>query len=114
MPILIVTPDSMAETWLGALACADGSQMCSGNMPAFSPKPNSASQNKGARSARSRIGPEFPASGARREQREKREQRERGRMRRRQIKPARRAHLRPLPVERDQKIGADGEQAPTR
>ena len=47
----------MAETWLGALACADGSQMCSGKIPAFTPNPNSASQNNGARSARSRSGP---------------------------------------------------------
>src|ERR1039457_761813 len=51
------TPDMMAETWLGALACADGSHTCSGNMPAFMPKPNRASQNSGASSAWSRIGP---------------------------------------------------------
>ena len=57
MPILMATPDMMAETWLGALACADGSQMCSGKKPAFMPKPNSASQNNGASSACSRIGP---------------------------------------------------------
>ena len=47
----------MADTWLGALACADGSQTCSGNMPAFNPKPTSASQNSGASSGRPRIGP---------------------------------------------------------
>ena len=57
MPILIATPDMMAETWLGAFACADGSQMCNGNMPAFTPNPNKASQNNGANSACSRIGP---------------------------------------------------------
>ena len=39
MPILRITPDMMAETWLGALACAPGSQTCSGMMPAFKPKP---------------------------------------------------------------------------
>ena len=53
MPILIATPESIAETWLGAFACADGSQMCSGKIPALIPKPKSASQNNGASSARS-------------------------------------------------------------
>ena len=40
MPILMSTPDMTAETWLGALACAPGSQTCSGMMPALSPKPH--------------------------------------------------------------------------
>ena len=53
----MATPDMIAETWLGALACAEGSQMCSGKKPAFTPKPNSASQNSGASSGWSRIGP---------------------------------------------------------
>ena len=47
----------MAETWLGALACADGSQMCSGKRPAFNPNPTSANQNNGASPAWSRKGP---------------------------------------------------------
>ena len=57
MPSLIVTPERMADTWLGALAWADGNQMCRGNSPAFRPKPNSASQNSGASSGRSCHGP---------------------------------------------------------
>src|ERR1039458_2054632 len=57
MPILMVTPERMAETWLGALACAEGSQMCSGKMPALSPNPASASQKRGDRTpARGRVG----------------------------------------------------------
>ena len=36
------TPESIAETWLGALAWALGSQTCSGMMPALMPKPRSA------------------------------------------------------------------------
>ncbi len=47
----------MADTWLGAFAWADGNQMWSGNRPALMPNPRSISQNNGARSARSRIGP---------------------------------------------------------
>ena len=39
MPILMMTPDMMAETWLGAIAWALGSQMWSGMTPALSPKP---------------------------------------------------------------------------
>ena len=42
MPILMMTPDMIADTWLGAIACALGSQTCSGMMPAFRPKPTSA------------------------------------------------------------------------
>ena len=42
MPILIITPDMIAETWLGALAWAPGSQTCKGMMPAFKPKPTRA------------------------------------------------------------------------
>ena len=40
MPILMMTPDMIADTWLGATACALGSQTCSGMMPAFEPKPD--------------------------------------------------------------------------
>ena len=43
MPILMITPDMMADTWLGAIAWALGSQTCSGMMPAFRPNPTSAS-----------------------------------------------------------------------
>ena len=32
-------PESSAEAGAGATGCAFGSQMCSGNMPAFAPKP---------------------------------------------------------------------------
>ena len=39
MPILIITPESRAEMWLGAAGWACGSQMCSGRMPALEPKP---------------------------------------------------------------------------
>ena len=56
-PILMATPDMMADTWLGALACADGSHTCNGNRPAFTPNPASASQNSGCSDAWSRIGP---------------------------------------------------------
>ena len=38
-PIFSMTPDITAETWLGALAWADGSQMWSGMMPALAPNP---------------------------------------------------------------------------
>ena len=41
MATLMLTPDMIAETWLGATACALGSQMCKGMMPAFEPKPTS-------------------------------------------------------------------------
>ena len=43
MPILIITPDITAETWLGAAGCASGSQTCTGQKPALVPKPTSAS-----------------------------------------------------------------------
>ena len=39
MPILIITPESRAEMWLGAAGWACGSQMCSGRTPALEPKP---------------------------------------------------------------------------
>ena len=42
MPILMRTPDMIADTWLGAMAWALGSQTCSGMMPAFRPKPTRA------------------------------------------------------------------------
>ncbi len=68
-PILTATADMMAETWLGAPAWAEGSQMCRGNMPALTPKPRSASQKSGARSGRSRRGPrsQVPTPAARAE-----------------------------------------------
>ena len=39
MPDLVRIPESSAEAGAGATGCAFGSQMCSGNMPAFAPKP---------------------------------------------------------------------------
>src|SRR5262249_21466227 len=42
-PILIITPDISADTWLGAAGCAIGSQTCNGTSPAFEPKPTNAS-----------------------------------------------------------------------
>ena len=55
MPVLIITPDISAETWLGAAGCASGSQTCSGTNPALVPKPTSASTNSApARAARAR------------------------------------------------------------
>ena len=40
MPTLVRTPDSSAEAGDGATGCAFGSHTCTGNMPAFAPKPN--------------------------------------------------------------------------
>ena len=37
-----MTPDIIAETWLGALAWAAGSQKCPGITPALAPKPTRA------------------------------------------------------------------------
>ena len=45
MPVLIITPDITAETWLGAAGCASGSQTCSGKKPALVPNPTTASRN---------------------------------------------------------------------
>src|SRR5216683_2954319 len=42
MPILITTPDMSAETCVGALAWAGGSQTWSGMTPAFVPNPSTA------------------------------------------------------------------------
>ena len=42
MPILIITPDMTADTWLGAIVCALGNQTCNGITPALMPKPTSA------------------------------------------------------------------------
>ena len=39
MPDLVRMPESSADAGAGATGCALGSQMCSGNMPAFAPKP---------------------------------------------------------------------------
>ncbi len=44
MPVLIITPDMRADTWLGATGWARGSQTCSGITPALVPKPSSASR----------------------------------------------------------------------
>ena len=43
MPVLIITPESTAETCEGADECAPGSQEWSGIMPALIPKPRSPS-----------------------------------------------------------------------
>ena len=40
-----MTPLISADTGDGAAGCASGSQTCSGTIPAFAPKPNSASRN---------------------------------------------------------------------
>jgi hypothetical protein len=45
MPILMRTPDITADTWLGALACAGGSQTWNGITPALMPKATRASRN---------------------------------------------------------------------
>ena len=44
IPVLVMTPDSTAEAGAGAAGWAVGSQMCSGNAPAFAPKPTSTSR----------------------------------------------------------------------
>ena len=51
MPVLINTPDIMADTLLGAAGWAAGSQTCSGMMPAFVPKPARKSRNAAFREA---------------------------------------------------------------
>src|SRR6266496_5348425 len=51
MPILITTPDRIAETWLGATGWAIGSQICRGMIPDLAPKPNSASRKTAFREA---------------------------------------------------------------
>ena len=43
MPVFSITPESSAEMWEGAAACAPGSQKCPGTMPALIPNPISAS-----------------------------------------------------------------------
>ncbi|EKD34071.1 MAG: hypothetical protein ACD_75C02481G0003 [uncultured bacterium] len=42
IPILIITPDMIAEIWLGAAGWAWGSQIWMGTTPAFEPKPRNA------------------------------------------------------------------------
>ena len=41
MPVLIITPDMSAETWMGATGWARGSQTWSGIRPALVPNPTS-------------------------------------------------------------------------
>src|SRR6478735_6878839 len=41
-------PDIIADTWLGAAACAGGSQKCIGTNPALNPNPTSASNSTDA------------------------------------------------------------------
>ncbi len=60
MPTLITTPDISAETWLGAEACAAGSQECSGMAPALMPKATSASTKIAVRSATGASAPMAP------------------------------------------------------
>ena len=38
----MMTPDMIADTWLGAIAWELGSQTCNGMIPAFRPNPTSA------------------------------------------------------------------------
>ena len=40
IPDFVRMPESSADAGAGATGCAFGSQICSGNMPAFAPKPN--------------------------------------------------------------------------
>ena len=65
MPILMTTPDISAETWLGAAACAAGSQECSGIAPALMPKASEREQEErraraGAGRGRQRVEGEQP------------------------------------------------------
>ena len=55
---MITIPDISAETLLGATGWASGSQMCSGTMPAFTPKPAKNNRN----TAPSSAGGSFDAS----------------------------------------------------
>ena len=45
MAHLSSTPESSAETGLGAWECASGSQVCMGNRPALVPKPMTMNAN---------------------------------------------------------------------
>src|SRR5437879_13464477 len=54
----MTTPESTAETWLGATGCAIGSQTWSGISPALVPKPTSA-----RRKTRLRVPSVSPAEG---------------------------------------------------
>ena len=64
-PIFSMTPDITAETWLGALAWAEGSQTWNGMMPAFAPKPIKAASAMSAADGESAESE--PAAGSRNE-----------------------------------------------
>src|SRR2546422_5293608 len=51
----MTTPDSNAETWLGATGCAIGSHTWSGITPALVPKPTSARRKTRLRVAGGRV-----------------------------------------------------------
>ena len=97
MPILMITPDMMAETWLGALAWAPGSQTCSGMMPALRPKPTRR-ERRSPSPCRGRDGSiqrrEGERAGGRPQQGEEGEEAERADVRRDQVdQPASRTAL---------------------
>ena len=54
-PVLVSTPESRALAGAGATGWAWGSQMCSGNRPAFAPKPTRISADGRIMSARPRA-----------------------------------------------------------
>jgi hypothetical protein len=112
MPILIVRPDRRAETWLGALACAEGSQTWRGNRPAFTPKPNRASQKSGASSGRSRSGPSSHEPVCAASSGEKGEEASVRGVRGAEVEPAGGADGVTLAIQRDEKIGAEREELP--
>ncbi len=51
MPTFTTSPDSTAETGLGAMACASGSQICRGKSAAFTMKPRVSAANAITRGA---------------------------------------------------------------
>ena len=82
-----------AETWLGAFACAEGSQMCSGKQARLDRE-----AGKGQPEQRRQVrliaqGAKVPAARAGGQRGEEREQAERARMGGGEIKPARGPHL---------------------
>ena len=112
----------IAETWLGALAWAPGSQTCKGMMPAFKPKPTRAQDEDrrgrpwvhGAR-RRQRVGlkrlqGEGTAGGP--QQAEERQQAERRHVRRHQVDPAAAADLPHAVFRRHEEEGRQGHDLP--
>ena len=67
MPVLIITPDISAETWLGAAGWASGSQTWNGMTPALVPKPTSASRKQTLAASGERPRPSASKSSEERE-----------------------------------------------